>query len=125
MAQRLIGALCALAAALAASASEAALAQALADPMRPPAAPAASPAEGAKDSPPAMRLQSVLISAARRVAVIDGRLVRQGERVGDGKLVAISESHVVLQRPHGRETLKLNATVDKQPVPRRAVKAVP
>jgi MSHA biogenesis protein MshK len=116
MAQRLIVALCTLAAlAAGSSASEAALAQALADPMRPPAAPGPSPAEGAADAgKAAARLQSVLISPARRVAVIDGRVVQLGERVGDARLVAISESQVVLQRPGGRETLKLNPVVEKK-----------
>jgi MSHA biogenesis protein MshK len=127
MAQRLIVALCALAAlAAGSSASQAALAQALADPMRPPATPAPSPAEGAADAEKAAaRLQSVLISPARRVAVIDGRVVRLGERVGDARLVAISESQVVLQRANGRETLKLNPVVEKKPVPRRPAKVVP
>jgi MSHA biogenesis protein MshK len=127
MAERLIVALCALAAlAAGSSASQAALAQALADPMRPPATPGPSPAEGAGDAgKAAARLQSVLISPARRVAVIDGRVVRLGERVGDARLVAISESQVVLQRASGRETLKLNPVVEKKPVPRRPAKVVP
>jgi MSHA biogenesis protein MshK len=115
MAQRLIAALCALAALLAgSSASQAAFAQALGDPMRPPATPGPSPAEGSKESASAAaRLQSVLISPGRRVAVIDGRVVRLGERIGDARLVAISESQVVLRRPSGRETLKLNPIVEK------------
>lgn len=127
MAQRLILGLCALAALLAgSSASQAALAQPLADPMRPPAAPAAAPAEGAGESAKAAaRLQSVLISPRRRVAVIDGRVVREGERVGDATLVAIAASHVVLQRAEGRETLKLTPVVQKKPIPRRPAKVVP
>jgi MSHA biogenesis protein MshK len=127
MAQRLIVALCTLAAlAAGSSASQAALAQALADPMRPPATPGPSPAQGAGDAEKAAaRLQSVLISPARRVAVIDGRVVQLGERVGDARLVAISESQVVLQRANGRETLKLNPVVEKKPVPRRPAKVVP
>lgn len=116
MAQRLIAALCALAALLAgSSASQAALAQALGDPMRPPATPGPASAEAAADSAKAAaRLQSVLISPRRRVAVIDGRVVRLGERIGDAKLVAISESHVVLQGPAGREILRLNPVVEKK-----------
>lgn len=115
MAQRLI-VLCALAALLAgSSASQAALAQALGDPMRPPGTPGPSPAQASKDSATgATRLQSVLISPGRRIAVIDGRVVQVGERVGDARLVEISESHVVLQSPAGRETLRLNPVVDKK-----------
>jgi MSHA biogenesis protein MshK len=116
MAQRLIASLCALAALLAgSSASQAALAQALGDPMRPPATPGPASAEGSKEpATAAARLQSVLISPGRRVAVIDGRVLQLGERIGDAKLVAISESQVVLQRPSGRETLKLNPIVEKK-----------
>lgn len=118
MAQRLILELCALAALFAgSSASQAALAQPLGDPMRPPAAVAAPPEPG-EASKTAARLQSVLISPGRRVAVIDGRLVRVGERVGDATLVAISESQVVLQGPGGRETLKLIPVIEKKPIPR-------
>jgi len=105
------------------SASWGALAQPLGDPMRPPAMAAPSPAEeGASRA--AGRLQSVLISPGRRVAVIDGRVVRLGERLGDATLVAISESQVVLQRPDGRETLKLTPVAEKKPAGRPA-KVVP
>lgn len=118
MAQRLIAALCALGALLAgSSASQAALAQPLGDPMRPPAMPGPSPSEAAGEAAPAAaRLQSVLLSPGRRVAVIDGRVVKVGERVGDATLIAISASEVVLQRADGRETLKLNPGVEKKPV---------
>lgn len=122
MAQRVI----ALALLLAASsATQAALAQPLADPTRPAtAAPAEStPAEAA--TPPS-RLQSVLISPSRRVAVIDGRAVKIGERVGDATLVAIAPSEVTLQRGEERQTLKLHAGIEKKPVPWRAApKAAP
>lgn len=105
-------------------ASSAALAQPLADPMRPPAAAAASPEPG-EATKGAARLQSVLISPSRRVAVIDGRVVREGERVGDATLVSIAASHVLLRGPGGRETLKLIPVVQKKPIPRRPAKVVP
>ncbi len=125
MAERLIAALCALAAFLAASsATQAALAQPLADPMRPPAAPAPEQA-GGEAATPQPRLQSVLISPSRRLAVIDGRVVRLGERVGDATLAAISESQVVLQRAGGRETLRLNPVAQKTPVPAPRPKVLP
>src|SRR5205823_5413429 len=74
MAQRLI----ALGLLFAASTSQAALAQPLNDPTRPPSA--TSPESG---EPVPSRLQSVLLSPTRKIAVIDGRAVRLGERVGD------------------------------------------
>ncbi len=116
MAERLIAAL------LMGLSASPAVAQALSDPTRPPAAPAASPDEGLNETAKgALRLQSVLISPGRRVAVIDGRLVQLGERIGDATLVAISESQVVLQRAGGRETLKLNPVVDKKAAKKEAV----
>ena len=56
------------------------------------------------------QLQSVLVSlrpGGRRVAVIDGKTVRQGQRVGDAVLVAIGATEVVLRRGAKTETLKL------------------
>lgn len=52
-------------------------------------------------------LQSVKIAPGRRMAVISGQLLAQGERFGAAKLVSISESEVVLLGPEGRQTLKL------------------
>ncbi len=55
-------------------------------------------------------LQSILVSlrpGGRRVAVIDGKTVRQGQRVGDAVLVAIGSTDVVLRRGSKTETLKL------------------
>lgn len=111
------------------SAGSAALAQPLADPMRPPAA-AATSSEPGEATKSAAQLQSILISPRRRVAVIDGRVVRLGERVGDATVVAISDSEVVLQRADARETLKLNPAVEKKavesvPVGRQPARVVP
>jgi MSHA biogenesis protein MshK len=93
----------------------AALAQPLADPTRPPAA---GTGELRRSDPaPATRLQSVLISSRRSVAVIDGRAVRVGERVGDATLVAIDPSEVTLERGAARERLTLlPAAIEKKPV---------
>jgi MSHA biogenesis protein MshK len=87
-------------------------AQTLADPTRPPTA-STAPDEGVAAS---SRLQSILISSGRSVAVIDGRAVRIGERVGDAIVVAIAPSEVTLQRRNARETLKLHPGIDKKPV---------
>jgi len=95
-------------------------AQALADPMRPPAAAAERAAPEAQAAPGAGRLQSVLISPARKLAVIDGRTVPLGGSVDGATLVAIRETEVVLQKGAERETLKLNPGVQWKPVPRLA-----
>ena len=90
------------------------LAQPLADPTRPPMQ---GPAELRQSEAPSSRLQSVLISAGRSVAVIDGRAVQLGERVGDATLVSIEPSEVTLQRGAARERLTLlPGAIEKRPV---------
>jgi len=118
MAQRLIAHGAALLLALgASSAGQAALAQTLADPMRPPQI---SASEQAMVEAPqgASRLQSVLISPARRLAVIDGSVVALGGQVGGATVVAISETGVVLRKGDERETLSFPPGVQIRPVRR-------
>jgi MSHA biogenesis protein MshK len=116
MAQRLSTFGAALVLALGASSTgQAARAQALNDPMRPPLAAASGAAESA---PGASRLQSVLISPTRRLALIDGRLVPLGGKVGDATVVAITESGVVLKKNGESEKLQLLSGVEIKPVPR-------
>lgn len=98
MAQRLI--LLVASSLLAASA----LAQQFADPTRPPTRGAAAPRQSVAAP---SRLQSVLISPSRSVAIIDGRSVRLGERVGDAILVSVEPSQVTLQRGAERQRLTL------------------
>lgn len=97
------------------SAGQAALAQPLADPTRPPQT-GDSSAEVVSIA--RSRLQSVLISPGRKLAVIDGQTVRLGGRVGDATLVDISETQVVLQRHGESQTLKLHPAAEKKPVVR-------
>jgi len=106
----------ALAVALAAAAGNAAPAS-LPDPTRPPAQ-LAAPAEAGPQSGPV--LQSVMISPARRLAIISGQTVALGQNYGDFRLVRVTESEAELR--HGREvlTLKLFPDLDKQPAGRAA-----
>ena len=76
-----------------------------ADPTRPPVA--SEPAGDSAGSPGAPRLESVLIAPDRRVAVINGQQVTLGGRVGDGQVVRITESEVVIRSAARVETLKL------------------
>lgn len=93
----------------------AALAQPLADPTRPPNE--GRTASTQSEPAPATRLQSVLISSARSIAVIDGRAVRLGERVGDATVVAIEPGEVILRRGAAHERLTLvPLAVGKKPV---------
>jgi len=88
-----------------------ALAQGLQDPTRPPSAsPSVQDSRGEGS-----RLQSVLISPGRKLAVIDGRTVALGGRVGDATVVAIAPAQVILQRGGAYETLKLHPGIEKKP----------
>lgn len=89
----------------------AALAQ-VPDPTRPPDAEAAgSAAAAAADS----GVQTVILRrGGKSAAVIDGQYVEIGGKVGDKRVLKISESEVVLKGPGGREVLKVTPAVDKK-----------
>ena len=97
------------------SAGPAAHAQgALADPTRPPTM---MPSEPSGDGAQAGgRLQSILISATRKFAVIDGVTVPLGGKVDGATLVAIEETEVKLKRGEVIETLRLYPNVERQSV---------
>ena len=85
---------------------------AMPDPTRPPAtlsAPSAGPGQtSAPNGQP--QVQSILISldaGGRRVAVIDGKTVRQGQRIGGAVVESIRATEVVLRRGNQRQVLKL------------------
>lgn len=84
-------------------------AQALDDPTRPPAA-LWAPASAVPVGPARPQLQSVLISnkpGGRRVAVIDGQVVRVGSKVGDAVVTEIRDTAVLLRRGKALETFTL------------------
>lgn len=79
----------------------------LQDPTKPPSVLAAEPPPGAERPVAASKLQSVLLSPGRKLAVIDGQTVALGGRIGEATVVAISPSEVTLKRGQQLETLKL------------------
>jgi MSHA biogenesis protein MshK len=85
----------------------------LVDPTRPPSVAGES---GASESaaPTGPRLQSVLISPTRRVAVISGITVVQGGKYGSATVVDISEGAVLLRYADRKETLHLISGVVKR-----------
>lgn len=102
---------------IAAATSAVAAAQArLPDPTRPPEANAATAGQGEAKPQAGHRLQSVLISAQRKLAVIDGRTVSLGGRIDDAVVVAITETGVTLRRGREIQVLQLNAGVQKKDV---------
>lgn len=125
MAERLIASMAIVAASVLAWA---ACAQALSDPTRPPgpeatAAPAAGDPPGAQpEAKPAPRLQSILISPARKLAVIDGNTVALGGKFDGAVLVAITETHVTLKRGTELEVLPLYPGVERKPIPKGQAK---
>jgi MSHA biogenesis protein MshK len=87
---------------------------ALADPTRPPTIMHSDAAGDAAQ--PSGRLQSILISATRKLAVIDGVTVPLGGKVDGATLVAIDETEVKLKRGELIETLKLYPNIERQSV---------
>lgn len=85
-------------------AAASASAASFADPTSPYAGGAATPTSG---------LQSVLISGQRRLAVIDGRRVMVGDRVGQAVVTDIQPYRVVLRRGGQTVTLKLQSQAIK------------
>jgi MSHA biogenesis protein MshK len=85
-------------------------AQALQDPTRPPAG--AQPGEGGAGASGAPQLQSVLVGRApnaRRVAVIDGEMVRPGDSFRGARVARVSDTEVELVRGGERQVLRLYA----------------
>ena len=82
-----------------------------ADPTRPPNAVESGSGTLATAGP---RLESVLIAPDRRVAVISGQQVRLGEKFGDGRVVRITASEVVIRNGEATETLKLFPEAEKR-----------
>jgi len=52
-------------------------------------------------------LNSIMIAKDRRVAVINGQIVQEGEQMGDMKVIAIEPGRVRLSGAQGVMTLKL------------------
>lgn len=79
-----------------------------ADPPPAGAEPALPPAPSARLEPGTWRLGAILLSDAHRLAVIDDRVTRPGDRLEHGaRLVAVEEDHVIIEEPNGvRHTLR-------------------
>ena len=81
-------------------------AEELRDPTRPPLS--ASPSTTAATAAPrTARLEAVLHSQGRTVAIIDGKLLRVGDWLGDARIAAISSDAVQLTREGRTVTLRL------------------
>lgn len=90
------------------------VAQTLNDPTRPPQQGAKVERDAVIGDGPV--LQSVLIAPGRSEAIISGRTVRVGDRVGEAKVVKIAESEVVLRTGKDLQILKLFPGMEKSAV---------
>ena len=90
-------------------------AQALVDPMQPPAAIAAPGSAPAA----ANRLQGIVTSPGRKLALIDGTVVPLGGAVRDGTLSGISDSAAVVKKNREHGVLLMHPEVDKRPARRQ------
>lgn len=93
-------------------------AQIASDPMRPPGVLATSEAAADANVSGAggMMLQTVMISPSQKAAIINGVMVKLGEKIGDAVLVRVSENQVVLKSGGTEQVLKLYSTVEKHDV---------
>jgi MSHA biogenesis protein MshK len=89
----------------------------LADPMRPPAGfgEKSSAAAGAAAEQGGSALRAVILRRGDKpVALVGGERVTVGSRLGDARVVAITESEIVLAGRSGRQVIRINPEVDKK-----------
>lgn len=92
----------------------------LPDPTRPPAeflqaGSGASDAQDQKALYSASGLQAVILNKnGKPRAVINGETVALGGKVGEARLVSLTESEAVLQGPNGREVLRMTPGIEKK-----------
>ena len=86
------------------------LAQALTDPTRPPLDLLTAAAPGGTPRTP---LQAILLSSARKGAIISGQYVPLGGTYGRARLVKISATEVTLKSDQGLEVLQLYSPMEK------------
>ena len=83
------------------------------DPTRPPSG--YGPDEAADvNAGSGQMLQSVLISPTYRAAIINGVVIKLGEKYGDAVLVKVAENEVVLKSGSESQVLKLHPGVEKR-----------
>lgn len=107
------------------SLSAAGRAEMLPDPTRPPLAALPGGAVAQEKVGGEAVLQSVLISSARKEAIINGQTVPLGGHFGAAKLIRIGEGEVVLQTGDVLKTLKLYPAVDKRAAQEKAAAKQP
>lgn len=85
----------------------------IADPTRPPSGIGAQPREVHAEAP--LRVDSLFLMGKASYAIVDGRVVRVGDRLDAGRIDRIDESGVRLRTASGPRQLKLLPAVKKTP----------
>lgn len=94
----------------------------LSDPTRPPAQLITPEAGGVAAVPVESGMQTVIVRRrGKSGAVINGQYVEVGSKLGDKRVIRISESEVVLNGAGGREVIRLIPSIEKTPVVKTAV----
>ena len=92
------------------------------DPLRPADYRSAGAAASPKHSAPSWRVNEILISESRRVAVVNDRSVKQGEYISGARVVAIEPGYVTLEYNNRLITARFNIVPVKRRVTARAEK---
>jgi len=86
------------------------------DPTRPAGALMTPDATGGVAAPVESGVQTVILRPGRKsAAVINGQYVEVGGKLGDKRVVKITESEVVLRGESGREVMKVTPAIEKVP----------
>lgn len=85
------------------------------DPTQPPPGLSDTAPAAAETAPAPLQVSSIFRAGKASFAVIDGREVKVGERVGDGRVTRIDETGVWLRTPQGNRMLPLLPEVKKRP----------
>jgi hypothetical protein len=101
-----------------------AVAQILIDPTRPPVGYLTTEAD-AGEGGGGLMLQTVMISPTQKTAIINGVVVKLGEKYGDAVLTRVAENEVVLRSGGVNRVLKLYPGVDKREAGQVAAAAIP
>lgn len=89
----------------------------LPDPMRPADLQMAPSPAGTAAAPVESGVQMVIVRpGGKSTAVINGQLVAVGDKLGDKRVLKITETEVVLKGDGGRESIKATPAIEKLPV---------
>lgn len=92
------------------------------DPLRPPGYRNAGAAASTKRDAPSWRVNEILISDSRRVAIVNDSSVKQGEFVNGARVVSIEPGYVTLEYNNRLITARLRMVPVKRRVAARAEK---